>query len=177
MAIIFHCDYCGKKIEAGDNAGGKWGKCPKCHNKVYVPDLNIADGEELKLSPVDEKEILRKKQLMMETFQVEQDILSQKAIPQEESSSAEDTSNPDDIYLPKTAENDMTTNIIVCLRQMADGELENAEATMQLILPFGDKAVAVLDKIALNEMPEPELADIPPQVLSGMIRNLRTQLS
>ena len=37
MPIKFQCSLCGKKIEAPDSAGGKWGKCPGCHNKVYVP--------------------------------------------------------------------------------------------------------------------------------------------
>ena len=47
MAIIFHCDHCGRKIEASDNTGGKWGKCPSCHNKIYVPNLNIDDDLKL----------------------------------------------------------------------------------------------------------------------------------
>jgi hypothetical protein len=178
MAITFHCSHCDKKIEASDSAGGKWGKCPKCHNKVYVPDLNITEeDDELKLAPVDENEALRKKRLLQETFQISQDILSQKVIPPEESSASSETSDSDDIYLPKTDVNDLRTNIIACLRQMADGDLDGAEATLQLILPFGDKAIAIIDKIALSEIPEAKLADIPPQVLSGMIRNLRSQIS
>ena len=51
MAITFHCEHCGKKIEAPNSAGGKWGKCPACHNKLYVPDLY--PDEELKLAPID----------------------------------------------------------------------------------------------------------------------------
>jgi DNA-directed RNA polymerase subunit RPC12/RpoP len=43
MAITFHCGHCGKKIEAPDSAGGKWGKCPSCHNKVYVPPKEVYD--------------------------------------------------------------------------------------------------------------------------------------
>ena len=55
MAIIFHCPSCGKEIKAADNAGGKWGKCPKCHNKIYVPSIDPEKEEpELKLAPVDE---------------------------------------------------------------------------------------------------------------------------
>ena len=40
-----------------------------------------------------------------------------------------------------------------------------------------DEAVDILDTIAVSEMPEPELADVPPQVLSGLIRNLRARIS
>ena len=40
MTISFHCAHCGKKMEAPDDAGGKWGKCPRCHNKLYVPSAD-----------------------------------------------------------------------------------------------------------------------------------------
>ena len=80
MAIIFHCEYCGKKIEAADSAGGKWGKCPSCHNKLYVPNLN-PDDEELKLAPKDTLAEEREKQLMAETQRLTRDILREKEVP------------------------------------------------------------------------------------------------
>ena len=61
MGITFHCEHCGKKIEAPDSAGGKWGRCPACHNKVYVPGLS--SDEKLKLAPVDEEYQTKQKQL------------------------------------------------------------------------------------------------------------------
>ena len=64
MAITFHCEHCGKKIEAKDAAGGNWGACPACHNKVYVPDLSAKAGEELKLVPIDENEVNKQKRLI-----------------------------------------------------------------------------------------------------------------
>ncbi len=36
----------------------------------------------------------------------------------------------------------------------------------------GQRAVNILDRIAVSEVPEPELADIPTQVLTGLIRTL-----
>ena len=57
MGISFHCEYCGKKIEAPDTAGGKWGKCPACRNKVYVPANNPPD-DMLRLAPIDTEEEL-----------------------------------------------------------------------------------------------------------------------
>jgi hypothetical protein len=80
MVIKFHCSYCGKKIEAPDTAGGKWGKCPACHAKLYVPQPQADD--ELKLAPIDESEEQRKKQLLQETFRLTQDILQEKNVPQ-----------------------------------------------------------------------------------------------
>ena len=167
MSITFHCEYCGKKIEAQDAAGGKWGKCPACHNKIYVPNLN--PDEELKLAPIDESEEERKKRLMAETYRLEQAILTEREIPDEP---AEPVTPP---Y--KISNKELTKNIILYLRQMADGKLEQAQKSANMIVSFGNQAVKILDGIALSEIPEPELADIPPQVLSGLIRTLRSKIS
>ena len=167
MSITFHCEHCGKKIEASDNDGGKWGKCPVCHNKLYVPSPDT--GEELKLAPVNEHEEKKRRQLMAETYKVEQDILSERELPEESVGAAEPIS--------EMSEKQLTTNIIMYLRQMADGKLEEAERITNLIAAGGSRAVKILDEIAVSEMPEPELADVPPQVLSGLIRALRTKIS
>jgi hypothetical protein len=62
------------------------------------------------------------------------------------------------------------------LRQVAYGEADEAERTAALIAPFAAQVVEIIDRIALSEMPEPELADIPQQALSGSIRTLRTRM-
>ncbi len=167
MAITFHCEHCGKKIEAPDSSGGKWGKCPACHNKLYVPSLDA--DEEIKLAPIDESDEEKKKRLMAETHRLTQDILQERDAPEGPVEVAEPISN--------MGEKELTKNIIMYLRQMANGELNQANGIAELIAPHGRKAVEILDRIALSEIPEPELADIPPQVLSGLIRELRTRIS
>jgi len=167
MAITFHCNHCGKKIEAQDSAAGKWAKCPACHNKIYVPDL--AADEELKLAPIDESEEERKRRLMAETYQLTQDILQEREVPE----AAAGVAGP----RRQITDKELTENIIVYLRQMANGELDKAQRTADSIAPYGLQAVKILDEIAVSEIPEPELADIPQQVLSGLIRNLRTRIS
>ncbi len=164
MTISFHCDYCGKKIEAPDDAGGKWGKCPRCHNKLYVPGADA--GEELKLAPIDETDEEKQKRLMDETYELARDILLEKEVPA-------------DAGLPayEMGEKELTKNIILYLRQMADGELQQAETTAESIMPSAKKAAKIIDEIALSEIPEPELADVPQQVLSSLIRTLRSKIS
>ena len=166
MAIMFHCDYCGKKIEAQDSASGKWGKCPSCHNRIYVPNLNIDD--DLKLAPMDEEEEAKKKQLMAETYRLNQDILQERDTPNEGGSIG--------MPAPKISDKELTKNIIVYLRQMADGDLGQANETIRVITPYR-QAKKILDKIALSEIPEPELADVAPQVLAGLIRTLRSKIN
>ena len=165
MSITFHCEHCGKKVEAQDNASGKWAKCPACHNRIYVPDLS--SGEELKLASTDATDLTEQERLMAETHKLTQDILLEREDPNWsfKASAAE------------ISDKELTKNIIVYLRQMADGELDQAENTVDLIAPCGARAVEILDRIAVSEMPEPELADVPAQVLSGFIRTLRTKIS
>jgi hypothetical protein len=173
MAVIFHCYYCGKKIEAPDGAGGKWGKCPACHNKLYVPDFSA--GEELKLAPIDESDEAKQKKLMDETYKLSEDILLEKEIPAESDESAE---SAEVMVLPfEISDEQLKKNIVNYLRQMAQGRLEEAETSAGLITPCGQRAVEILDRIALAEIPEPGLADIPQQVLSGLIRELRGKIS
>jgi hypothetical protein len=175
MAITLHCEHCGKKVEAQDDAGGNWGKCPSCHNRIYIPDLG--SGEELKLAPIDEQDRAKQHQLMSETHKLEQDILLERAEPDEDSDVSMPTSDMN-ISMPTSDmdEKQLTKNIITYLRQMTAGDLAAAEVTADMIVPYGNEAVAILDTIALSEIPEPELADIPQQVLAGLIRQLRTRI-
>jgi phage FluMu protein Com len=166
MAITFHCEHCGKKIEAADTAGGKWGKCPACHNKLYVPSPDT--GEELKLAPVDEDDRERAKRLMAETYKLTQDILQEREVPDGPGEPAG--------AMYELSEQELRKNVIAYLRQMAEGELDEAERTAALIAPSREKAIQIIDRIALSEIPEPELADIPQQMLAGAIRALRNRI-
>jgi len=166
MSITFHCEYCGKKIEAPDTAGGKWGKCPSCHNKLYVP--SPASEEELKLAPLDETDLEREKRLMAETYRLTQDILKEREVP--------DGPPVPSGAVYEMSERELKNNVILYLRQMAYGELDEADRTAALMTPFAAQATTIIDRIALSEIPEPELADIPQQMLSGAIRALRARL-
>ena len=166
MAVPFHCEYCGKKIEAPDAAAGKWGKCPACHNKLHVPDFG--GGEELKLAPINESDEAKEKELMNETHKLRQDILLEKEVPED--------SGEVPISSSEISDKQLKDNIVNYLRQMSQGQLEQAGKTAGSIASCGQRAVDILDRIALAEIPEPELADIPPQVLSGLIRDLREKL-
>jgi len=106
---------------------------------------------------------------MAETYEITRDILLEREVP----------NAPDGTAAPasKISDDELTKNIISYLRQMADGKLDEAQETADMIVPCGPRAVEVLDRIALSEIPEPELADVPLQVLSSMIRNLRTRIS
>ena len=173
MAIIFHCEHCGKKIEAAESAGGKWGKCPACHNRLYVPSSH--SGEGLKLAPIDVTAEEREKQLMAETHKLTQDILKEREVPE----GTPETIGPIETAGPvlDISERELTKYIIMYLRLMADSELYEAHRITGLIAPHSVQAVKILDKIAPSEMPEPELGDISQLALSGSIWALRDEIS
>ncbi|MHC4260762.1 MAG: hypothetical protein ACYSTF_10205 [Planctomycetota bacterium] len=163
MTITFHCEHCSKKIKAPDSAGGKWRMCPTCHNRIYVPGAD--SDEDIKLAPVDREAEAMRKELMAETYQLTQEILQERDIPDGTASAS------------AISDKELTKRIITYLRQVADGELNGAQETSNMIVPYNLRAREILDRIAVSEMPEPELADVPPQVLSGLIRDLRTRIS
>lgn len=167
MPIRLHCDHCGKKIEAPDHAGGKWGKCPACHNKVYVPAP--PSDEELKLAPIDETEEERRARLRKEAFELTKDILEDSAVAE----AAPEPSRPG----VEISEQKLNGHIVRYLRQMADGDLDEAQSTADLIVPHRRQAMSILDGMVKSDAPDPELANVPQQVLSGLIRNLRVRMS
>lgn len=171
MGIVFTCEYCGKKIEAPDNAGGRWGKCPACHNRLYIPKQDTTEEEELKLAPIDERDVAKQKQLLAEAYKLAQQIMDEKEIPGE-AAGAPAKAGPEE----EVDENELTINIITYLRQMAEGDLDRADGLANKIIRCGRRAAKILDQIACSEVPEPELADIPQQVLSGLIRTLRKRI-
>ncbi|MBN2591223.1 MAG: hypothetical protein JXA96_15270 [Sedimentisphaerales bacterium] len=173
MAIVFHCQFCNKEIRASDEAGGKWGKCPKCHNKIYVPSIDPEKEEpELKLAPVDEDEIQRKRELMAETYRIQRDILEEREVPNNLVEPSVGTSGT----MRKMSNEELEKYVIMFLRQMAAGELDDSERTSKLLSPYGKQVKDIIDRIALSEIPEPKLAHISPNVLSGFIRTLRSKI-
>lgn len=176
MAIVFHCEHCAKKIEAPDKAGGRQGKCPACHNRVYVPAA-LQDDEVLHLAPIDESEESKRERMMAETFSLTEKLLDEKSapdIPSEEIPAPE--GGVGIIPLPGMDENDMVKNIVRYLLWMTEGELERAAELEETLITQGRRVLPLLEQIGLNQITDPALAKIPPQVLAGLIRSLRGRL-
>jgi len=169
MGITFHCEYCGKKIQAPDTAAGKRGKCPACHNQIFVPAAEMAD-DELKLAPIDETEEQRQKRLLAESFKLRQNILSETEMPDDEKGVK--PSRP----AASVDDKKVTAQIVTYLKLMVNGELDKAERTANGIKSFGDQASDILDQIAYGEKTVDELENIPQQVLFGMIKELQERL-
>jgi hypothetical protein len=164
MAISFICECCKKKINAPDEAGGKWGKCPSCGFKCYIP-LPPAEGEEeIKLAPIDENDETQYKELMRETYHITEELLHQ----------IEDSGEPG--HAATIDEKVLTIRIVKYLQLMAGGLLDEAANASEKITPYRTQAKRILEKMLNDEIPEPELANVPAKVLTGFIRNMLTRL-
>lgn len=169
MSISLHCESCKKKIKAPDNAGGKWGNCPYCKHRCYIPLPKSEEEPELKLVPIDQSEETQMKELIEETHSLTQEILSESYVPAEGATPA--GSN-------RTAqEKEVIKQCILYLRQMADGELAAAQYTFSELKKNKKSTLRILSSMGRAERPEPELADLSDGILQGLIRNASTQLS
>lgn len=179
--INFHCTYCDKRIEAPDKLAGKRGKCPKCRNTVVIPDPAPEDDGPLRLQPLDTEEEQERKRLWSETYNMTLTLFNERSLPDEPPVEPDTPSDPTDIsYMISATPMDakeIKQNILRYFQFLANGDQVQASQYEQLILPHGDEAIEILDSMAVNELPEPELAHIPPHMLSGLIRNLRTQIN
>jgi len=111
---------------------------------------------------------------MDETYKLTQDILQEREVPE----ATPETIGPIETAGPvlEMSERELTKYVIMYLRLMADSELYEAHRIAGLIAPHSEQAVEILDKIALGEILEPELADVPQHILSGSIRALRDDI-
>jgi len=165
MAIKFQCEQCGKEVEAPDDAGGKRGKCPYCRHSNYIPSP-IADEDVLDLAPIDEEEERRRKEQAEAALEEERDLLvemdrkPETPLEQKEEVAAEDLHH-------------LVVNY--CL-DLAAGKLDQAEAHVQKLRPFGAAAVQAVREFASGKVREDALKDIPGPVVKGFLKQLAAQL-
>ena len=165
MSISFKCQRCKKKVKAPDKAGGKYGQCPHCSYRCYIPSPPDENEPELKLASIDENEESRYGEMMRSTYDLTQNILHERA-----------DAEPDNAPKAAMDEKELIKSIIIYLRMMADGRLDQAERMAAKIKPYAPSAKQILKKITRAERPEPELADIPPKLLMGLMKNLNDAL-
>ena len=169
MPITLHCESCKKKIKAPDTAGGKYGNCPYCKHKCYIPLPPAQDEPELRLIPLDPSEETQFNEFMKEQQMLTQTILKENATLDEALGTTAGS---------RTAEEkDVIKRCILYLRQMADGELGPATKTLNDLKKNKKNALRILSAMARSERPEPELADIADGVLQGLIRDASAKLS
>ncbi|MEN6385253.1 MAG: hypothetical protein ABFD79_08630 [Phycisphaerales bacterium] len=160
MPITFHCECCKKKITAPDTAGGKWGKCPYCNHKCYIPLPPSTEDEEIKLAPLDESEEEKYNRMMHETQNITQSLLHQ-------------TKEPDDAQQSDEIDDkELAVRIVNYLKLMSQGALDEADSLAAKIAPYKKSAKPMLEKILKSKTPLPQLQSIPKKVLEHYINDM-----
>jgi len=167
MAIEFHCDRCGKLVRAPENAGGRHGKCPSCHQSVYIPtpDEQI---EPLDIEPLDSAEERRRQKLIAESRALEEKLLHERSLPKETAGSASRASSG-----PLPPPVDVERLVTQYALAMAQGKLEEAAELAALIRRNLPAAEEVMQRLTIDEMPPPALERIPRPVLVAFFKQLR----
>lgn len=167
MAIEFHCNHCGRLIRASAEHGGKRGKCPSCHQSIYIPTPS-EDLEPLPLAPLDQSEEHERERLLDESRELAQRLRDEKDVPPE-------AARPP---LPEPVGDvrldiDMEGLIIDYAAEMAAGNLAAAEELAADIRSDMPQAEEVIQRLMVDELPPPRLAKIPRPVLVGFLKQLR----
>ncbi len=171
MAIEFHCEHCGKLVRTADEHAGKRGKCPFCHQSVYIPTPDD-QLEPLTLAPVDREDQQRQKELLDESRQLAQTIMKDREGPPPESP-RDARSRPTPTGDARLAKATVEEALVRYVQSMASGDLVEAERLAGEIRKDLRTADEVIQRIVSDTMPPPELAEIPRPVLVGFFKQLR----
>ena len=171
MPIEFHCNHCGELVRTSAENAGKRGKCPKCHQSVYIP-TPPDDIEPLRLAPVDEDEEARRKRLIEESQDLARTIRRERADLPPEPAAAQRPSVPpvDDLRLPTDMEALITDYALL----MAQGKLNEAQRIATEIRKDLPRADEFIERMTMDELPPVRLSHIPRPVLQGFMKQLRS---
>jgi hypothetical protein len=174
MVIEFRCHHCNNMVRAPDDAGGRMGRCPYCQNQVYI--ATPADQlEELDLAPVDEQERAQQRALERETEELMERIREDKPAPGDADVGRQDGGAPAgaDAGARRSTVEEL---VITYLAAMKNANLSGAEQVVSRLSGSADEAKNAAERIAADPLPPPELADVPPNVMRGFIKQLLARL-
>jgi hypothetical protein len=171
MAIEFHCSHCGHLVRTANEHAGKRGKCPSCHNSVYIPTPS-EELEPLDLAPLDDSERREQQRAEEESRRIARALLAEKGEPTPELARGGDDDTPEplgDARLPVDMESMVTDYVLA----MAEGDLSEAENLAVQIRLHSKEAEPIIDRLSNDEMPPRRLTKVPRGVLIGFLKQLR----
>ena len=174
MSIDIHCPQCEKLIRAPDNAGGKYGKCPYCETKVYIPALD--EGGEIPLAPLDEEEERRERELIRESvrYAAAFDKESDKLPPE---GAAPRGGGGRQVHEPPPGEViDIGDEVEAYVMAMRDSKLDDAERVIRTLKSAGARAADYVEGLMLDPAPPP-LGNVPKPLMMGFLKSLLGRLS
>lgn len=166
------CQHCNHVIKAPRKAAGRRGKCPHCHNSVYVPTPSD-ELEEIPFASSDDEALAKADRLEKEALEVaaairrEKDDTPQKARP---------TPDPPTTAKPNPPVTDITRAICRYLQAMQVSELERAEGIAEELKGSARQAKSKIQQMMVDAMRPDEVRGIPDGLYQGFLRKLLEQL-
>ena len=167
MSIEFHCNHCGSLVKTAAEHAGKFGKCPHCHQSVYIPTPSD-ELEPLRLAPVDDADERERKRLLAEAAELAHKLRAEREAPPPEVAQAPLPEPLGDVHLPSDMET-LVTEYALC---MADGKLQEAEELAAEIRQNLPRADEFIQRLTMDEIPPARLAHIPRALLLGFLKQL-----
>jgi len=162
--LRLNCEHCGAGIKAPRSVAGQRHTCPQCGGSVYIP-MPEEDIEEIALAKEDQADLQRERDLDEERRRLD-------AVLARETDGAEDAASRP----AASSGSGLKATVIAYLRAMRDSNLDVADEAMALLLKQRKAARSYVEQLTADQIPPPELAQIPPAVYQGFLKNLLSQL-
>lgn len=178
--IELQCEKCGHRLRAPRDAIGKYAPCPHCKNKIYIP-TPASEIEELPLAEEDSAFLQREADLEAERRRLD------RALAREKDSTAPTDAphRPQTHHQPRaghahpavgTGRTSVRGVVITYLEAMRDSDLHRAQEALALLATHKQETLAMVDRLAADQIPPVEMAQVPAGVYQGFLKNLRSQL-
>ncbi len=166
MTIQFHCEHCGRQVKTAREHAGKRGKCPHCHQSVYIPTPS-EEIEPLPLAPLDTESEAEARRRQQEAIELARALQEEETTGGTESVAAADSAGTTQTH---DAVEDLVIDYVLA---MSAGKLDRAEELAVKIRGQMRLAAEFIQRLTMDELPPPRLAHIPRPLLNGFLRQLR----
>ena len=173
-------------MSAPREMAGKQSKCPACGNSLYVPTPE-EEIEELPLAPEDATDLRKEQLLQAERRRLDSLLAHESRVPEvdgEESRGSRGSSSGQQAGAGRSSEPGAGIGMSARIEQalhnyltaMRDSNLDAAERAMTTLQMQPRSAREMVDRMAADQIPPPEMINVPPGVYQKFLKNLRSRL-
>jgi hypothetical protein len=136
---------------------------------MYIPSPP-EELEELPLAPEDSELLAREARLEEERHRLDRILRRDREAPGETTPKRQTSAEP------RAASSGISDAVIEYLRALSRSDLAAADQVLPLLQRQKSDVLALLDRLAADQMPPPALGKVPPGVYHGFLKHLRSQL-